>query len=529
MSRLVSAKETAAMLADGAEIAFIDVREIVPFGTGHALLAANVPLSGLEPAIGNLVPRCDTRMVIMDGGEDQAGVAAARLEKLGYSDIGVLDGGAPVWQAAGETLFPEIEVPAKGFGAFARINGKPNFISPPELDEALRSGQDWIVLDSRPNREYRWGNIPGSTNVPGADLVRSFDDLVPDPKTKVVVNCMSGTRGILGGLSLVAAGVPNEIHVLFHGTRGWLLDGFELEKNSDRTAGPASAESAGAGAARAARIAENAGIMRIDSDTLARWRGDRSRTTYLFDVRTPWEYEAGHIPGSRCAPEGRLPMSPAHYFATLNARIVLIDDDTVRATVTALWMVQMGWGDIAVLVGGLDNGALETGPEPEPEIDFNDLSVAHIGARELDSLHGAQTVRIVDVGTSDAYEAGHIPGAIWCSRVALGALLEAEPHEGPTVLTSEDGVIAKLAARDLGQRESLSVLDGGNDAWRDAGFARRTGIERLAAPRDDHWLASSERPGDGRQNVIDYLDWEITLFDDIERGGPVPYRNLIWN
>ena len=31
-----------------------------------------------------------------------------------------------------------------------------------------------------------------------------------------------------------------------------------------------------------------------------------------------------------------------------------------------------------------------------------------------------------------------------------------------------------------------------------------------------------------RQNVIDYLEWEETLLDDIERGGPVPYRNLIW-
>jgi rhodanese-related sulfurtransferase len=58
-------------------------------------------------------------------------------------------------------------------------------------------------------------------------------------------------------------------------------------------------------------------------------------------VRTHPEFEAGHIPGSRCAPEGRLPMSPEQYFATLNARYVLIDDDTVRATVNALWLTKM--------------------------------------------------------------------------------------------------------------------------------------------------------------------------------------------
>ncbi len=512
------------MLADGGEIAFIDVREIVQFGSGHALLAANVPLSGMELTIGALVPRRDTRVVLMDGGEDQAALAAARLERLGYTDIAVMEGGAPAWQASGETLFPKIEVPAKGFGAFARINGKPNFISPRELEEALRSDEDWIVLDSRPNREFRWGNIPGSTNVPGAELVRSFDDLVPDPNTKVVVNCMSGTRGILGGLSLIAAGVPNEIRVLFHGTRGWLLDGYDLEKNADRAAAPASVAARKAGAERAARIAENAGITRIDRDTLAHWQSDTDRTTYLFDVRTQREFETGHLPGSRCAPEGRLPMSPEHYWATLNARYVLIDDDTVRATVTALWLKQLGWDQVAVLENGLDGATLETGPEPAPTIDDDGLSMPGVGVKDIEKLGN---IRIIDVGSSDAHEAGHIPGAVWCSRLALGNLLATEPHDGPTILTSEDGILAQLAASDLTGTDGLSVLEGGNAAWRRAGRGLVSGIERLASSRNDHWLASSERPGDERQNVVDYLDWEITLFDDIERGGRVPYRNLI--
>ena len=37
-----TAAEVAAMLEDGREIAFLDVREIVPFGTGH-------PLSNTQP------------------------------------------------------------------------------------------------------------------------------------------------------------------------------------------------------------------------------------------------------------------------------------------------------------------------------------------------------------------------------------------------------------------------------------------------------------------------------------------------
>jgi rhodanese-related sulfurtransferase len=531
MTRHLSVPELTSMLADGGELAFIDVREIVPFGTGHPLLAANVPLSRLELDFGRLVPRLDTRIVFTDGGDGLSELAAARIKARRYTNVSILDGGAPAWAAASEALFPEIEVPAKGFGAFARINGKPNFISPPDLDRALKSDEDWVVLDSRPSREYGWGNIPGSINVPGADLVRWFDDLVPNPNTKVVVNCMSGTRGILGGLSLVAAGVPNEVRVLFHGTRGWLLDGLELEKDANRKAGPVSAKSRAAGVARAARIAKNANIQRIDTNTLEGWLGAPDRTTYLFDVRSRQEFEASHIPGSRCTPEGKLPMSPERYFATSNARYVLIDDDTVRATVTALWLKQMGWGDVVVLVEGLKGTSLETGPESAPEIDFDETSCQTISTRNLETLCKAGSVRIIDTGTSDAYEAGHICGAIWCSRVALSEFLASEPHDGATILTSEEGMIASLAAGDLTPtvQETLSVLQGGNTAWRSAGHELVTGGEQLASARDDHWLASSERPGDTRQNVVDYLEWEITLLDDIARGGPVPYQNLIWN
>ena len=223
-------------------------------------------------------------------------------------------------------------------------------------------------------------------------------------------------------------------------------------------------------------------------------------------------------------------MSPNRYFATLKARVVLVDDDTVRATVTALWLSQMGWGEVVVLVDGLDRRSLDTGPEPTRDIEFDTASIPELTARQVDALRRAQPIRIIDVGTSDGYVDGHLPGAVWCSRVALDTLLREEVHDGPTVLTSEPGVLARLAVNDLDASLSndVSILAGGNAAWRDAGLDLSSGAERLDSPRDDHWLASSERPGDTRRNVIDYLEWEVTLLDDIERGGAVPYRNLIW-
>jgi hypothetical protein len=37
------------------------------------------------------------------------------------------------------------------------------------------------------------------------------------------------------------------------------------------------------------------------------------------------------------------------HVATWGARIVLVDDNGVRATMTASWLKQMGWSDVAVL------------------------------------------------------------------------------------------------------------------------------------------------------------------------------------
>ena len=422
MTKRIAPNDAAKALEAGEEITLLDVREIMLFGKGHPLRATNLPLSRLELSIMDVVPRRSTPVLLMDEGDGRADLAAGRLDRFGYSDVSVIEGGAPGWAAAGEPLFPEIEVPTKGFGAFARINGKPNFISPDELKTALDSDEDWIVLDSRPKPEYQAGNIPGSIDAPGADVLRWFNDLVPDPNTKVCVNCMSATRGILGGLSLVAAGVPNEVRVLHHGTRGWLLDGHELERGAARFPGPVSPEAQTAARERATAIADRAGLPRIDRTGLEAWQADTTRTTYLFDVRTPGEFDTGHLPGARNAPEGSLIMSPDRYFGTLNARIVLADDDTVRATVTALWLAQMGWDEIAIYTGGLEDGALvtEVGENAPPVPQANAIPPG-----DLDTALEAGDVAVIDVGHSQDFVDAHIADASWCLRPELAEKLSA--------------------------------------------------------------------------------------------------------
>ena len=90
--------------------------------------------------------------------------------------------------------------------------------------------------------------------------------------------------------------------------------------------------------------------------------------------------------------------------------------------------------------------------------------------------------------------------------------------------------MARLAARDLAElgREDALVLEGGTAAWCEAGLPAESGPTHLLSPRDDLWLASSERPGDERVNVMAYLEWEASLLAAIEQSGFVPFRNLLW-
>ena len=64
-----------AMLGDGQELALVDVREELTFSQNHLLWARNVPLSRLELRFAALVPRKDTRIVLVD---DNDGLVAAR-------------------------------------------------------------------------------------------------------------------------------------------------------------------------------------------------------------------------------------------------------------------------------------------------------------------------------------------------------------------------------------------------------------------------------------------------------------------
>lgn len=506
------------------EMALLDVREVAAHASGHLFRAANLPLSRIEVELRRAVPRLDTPLILTDGSGELSDYAADLATGLGYTNIQVHTGGAAAWLEAGLPVYPEVDIPSKGFGAYARRYGRPDFISADELSSILGK-PDVVVLDSRPRDEYQAGNIPGSLSAPAGDLVRCFNDLVPSSETRVVVNCMSATRGILGGLSLRAAQVANRVQVLHHGTHGWLLAGHELETGATRFSHTPSQPALRAASTRVSRMLSIANVPVIDAHTAADWSNDTSRTTYLIDVRNREEFEAVRLATWVNAPEGAIVMHPLSFVPTLGARVLLVDDDGIRAGVAALWLAQIGLWDVAVVRHSMVESTLIGGPEAPRKVALpRELRVS---VAQLASLQSKGSARIIDVSSSTDYAQGHIPGARWCSRAEVSDYMQDATFATDTVLTSTDGVVAAHAAAEIGA--GVLALEGGNAAWTRAGHALTEDYAEYVHTRDDVWLASSERPGDRDTNVKRYLNWEYKLLETLEADGPVPYRNLIWN
>src|ERR1017187_5497169 len=109
--RSVKATELKAMLGDGEELAVLDVREELIYSQSHLLHARSAPLSRLELRVPWLVPRRDTRTVLIDEGDGLAQKAAKSLGRYRYSNLFVLEGGQAGWTKAGYVLFSGVNVP----------------------------------------------------------------------------------------------------------------------------------------------------------------------------------------------------------------------------------------------------------------------------------------------------------------------------------------------------------------------------------------------------------------------------------
>ncbi|MDR6426300.1 rhodanese-related sulfurtransferase [Variovorax paradoxus] len=512
------------------ETALLDVREEDPFAQEHPLWAANLPLSRIEIEAWRRIPRRDTFIVLYGahGGIDLAPLAARTLASLGYTNLHLLEGGLEGWRAAGGELFRDVNVPSKSFGELVEHERHTPSLSAPEVKALVDGKADVVVLDARRFDEYQTMSIPSATSVPGAELVLRVRELAPDPSTQVIVNCAGRTRSIIGTQSLVNAGIPNPVAALRNGTIGWKLAGQVLDHGAQRKA-PAEISDAHRAQAQAdaRRVADRAGVRRIALDALHALEAP-GRTVYRFDVRTPEEYEAGHLSGFASAPGGQLVQETDHQVPVRGARIVLADDDGVRASMSASWLAQMGWEAYVLDTVPAASAFAETAA-PSPAFPPAAAIVGEISPSELAALLKQQSrTAVIDVTTSANYVKRHIPGAWYAIRAQLASAIDAAiPASQRYVLTCGSSLLARYAAADLrllldarGQRDvEVLVLAGGNAAWFAAGLEAESGETRLGTPRTDRYRRPYEGTDAPAEAMQAYLDWEYGLVAQLARDG----------
>jgi rhodanese-related sulfurtransferase len=514
----IAARDLMAMGREGSQYALVDVREESAFVAMHLIKASSMPLRQLEMEVPLRIPRRECPVVLCDGdGGGEAIEAAGRMVSWGYTDVRVLAKGLEGWRAAGLPLYSGIHTLSKAFGEAVEAHLHTPSLKPEEVARRRDAGEPFLLIDCRPHEEYLRGSLPGSINIPGVELPYRIANVAADASVPIVVHCAGRTRSIIGAQSLRDSGVANPVYALENGTMGWLLAGFKGAQPDLPAAGfdgpPRNLAETGVHA-EGIRAAHGVGLATFEN--VQAWCGGGSaRTTCIVDVRTAQEYRAGHHAQAVHAPGGQLLQATDKYLVVQNARVVVADDNGIRASIAAGWLRRMGWED--VVVWPMFAGAVElvSGPESRRFCANPHAEIRTVSATRLAELVERAEIDVFDLDTSLEYEKAHIPGARFIKRRSLRRLLGESDAARQIALTSSDGLVARFAAQECGSTGRVMVLEQGKSGWAAHGLAMASGPESMIDPPDDVWRRPVEARGDPVSNMKQYLSWEIGLMEQI--------------
>ena len=519
MAEKISAQALDRLLKSDASFALIDVREAGEYNSSHIPGASLIARRQLEFQLPQAVPFKGTPVVVCDDDGRRARLAAATLERMGYRQVSVLDGGINRWVTDGLETEWGMNVPSKDFGEKVEVVHHVPEIECKDLAARIQKGEKVVILDSRTPEEFRRFCIPGGRSVPGGELALRITDIARDldRDTTIIVNCAGRTRSIIGARVLQRMGIP-KVYGLKNGTSGWVLAGHKLETGADRVELPEpSPEAVAAAEAYAARLAAEDGVRYLDIAALKSVMARRDQATvYFIDVRTAEEYAAGHIPGFRWFPGGQAVQRSDDAVVVKNCQIVFACDGKARATLIASWYRQMGFREVFAVDGGTtawvaSGGSLERGLPEDIPAGYPEAR-AKVKAVAPRDLHTSPPAAVIFVDTSQDFARGHVSGARWVPRGWLELwIADVVPSKSASiVVTCADGRGSALAAVTLGELgyQNVSILEGGMAAWQKAGLPVEKGLSGVMAPPTDVMPAGPDRNFADMQN---YLRWEEAL------------------
>jgi rhodanese-related sulfurtransferase len=410
-----------------------------------------------------------------------------------------------------------------------------------ELTQALRNGQEVAIVDLREEADFGTGHPLFATNLPLSKLEIEVLDRIPRRSTAITLydngqcyNPRTGTRLAEVAYQRLKALGYVDVALLAGDLAGWKEAGGEVftDLNSQSKAFAAWAEyhhQPSAPQESAPEIAREwaarTGAQQIDLAQFIQWQADGQRTLYLFDVRSPEEFQAGHLPGARNVPGDRLTQSIDQFASVRGARVVLIDNDGVRANLAASRLAQLNWDAFVLADGGKPealftesgNGTVTSAPVP---------AIESIDGQQLQQWLEEGETGIVDLTLSANFRNRRIPGAVFTARSQLPQTLSQRPAYKRWVVTCGSGFLARYAVTEVAELTGSPtyLLHGGTLKWIDEQRPLEHGDSPYLQNPRDKYLRQHEQDDASPEAIQAYQDWEKGLVAQLERDDTHGFR-----
>ncbi|MBI4754643.1 MAG: rhodanese-like domain-containing protein [Betaproteobacteria bacterium] len=248
------------------------------YDIGHIPTAINIPETQFDKHVDRL-PADRGALVIFycQGFEcDLSHKSAFKAEALGYTNVKVYAGGQPDWEAKGELVA----------------------ISQAHLRKLIDDKADFMLIDSRPERTFEKGTIPGAVNISDGKFDKMTDKL-PADRNKMLVFFCGGLKCDLSSKSAVKAralGYRN-VFVYPEGHPAWLA-----AMGVGATPGAAAPAPGAAPVAAASAIEPGKEKGSISVASFERILRENPSQIAIIDVRDDKDVKKGTFPGAANIP-----------------------------------------------------------------------------------------------------------------------------------------------------------------------------------------------------------------------------------
>lgn len=517
----LSCEDLSELIIKSTDFCLLDVRSKAEFNEKHILGSSSIPRSDLEFQLPRLIPYKHTKIILNDSDSKRSFYSVSQLSHMGYSNVLVLEGGLDKWITEGYSYTEGMNVPSKVFGEQVLHTDDPPEITPEELFEKIENGEKLLLIDTRTPEEYSRATMPNSISIPNGELINRVPELDKEFDGQIVIHCGGRTRSIIGASLMHSLGYK-DILSLKDGTMGWLLAGYELQYDNDvEDFVDTNADFKKLAQELAENMRKQNGIQTIDQVELKNlFNQNIENNIYFVDVRTESEYKQSHLSGFDWMAGGQLIQRTDETIGVKNAQVILVCNDMTRSTVAAYWLKRMGYDNIQVVLGGMNECSSDefrysvefSKPNLGLPADYKSISSNDL----LESINNNENQMLLFLGNSMKYNEGHIENSYWLPKDWLELYIETvvSNKAEKIILVCNDGLRSSLSTKileDLGYSNTV-VLSGGLEDWKSKNFPLTADDNTKYNYPDDVFV----HPLGNRELMLKYLTWEKALVQEDE-------------